>query len=131
MDAHSPRILLVEDNPADVAMIQKGFEYCNCQPSFALVRDGQAAIDHLQQCLADEEALPLPDFIFLDLDLPRVDGYGVLEHIATHNELLSIAVIVISGHILTESKLGVYRWQVSKFFGRSGGGLWSACWFLL
>ena len=117
MDVNSPRILLVEDNLADATMIQKGFEQCQHLPRFSVVKDGQEAIDYLNRCLNDQTNNK-PDFIFLDLDLPKIDGYGVLEYIAANSELLSIAVFVLSDHILTEVNLGRYRWQVERFFGK-------------
>ena len=117
MDLIAPQILLVEDNPADAVMMQKGFAESDCKPHFVVVTDGQAEIDNLDACLNDAQS-KRPDFMFIDLDLPKIDGYGVLAHVADHSELLSISVFVISGHILTEVNLCAYRWQVAHFFGK-------------
>ena len=117
MDAHSPEILLVEDNPADATMVQEGFKLSRLRPHFVVTASGEAAINYLSGIDVNPPSRP-PDFVFLDLDLPMIDGYGVLEHIATDADLRVVETIILSGHVLTESRLGSYCSQVSHIFGK-------------
>ena len=118
MDGHSPEILLVEDNPADAVMVQEAFNRrSKLRPSFVVTTSGEAAIDYLCGSGTASLASP-PDFMFLDLDLPMIDGYGVLAHVSTDAELSAMEIIVLSGHVLTESRLGSYRSQVCHIFGK-------------
>lgn len=71
-------ILLVEDNPGDVRLIQEAFKSIERNVEFHVVTDGEAAIKYAQLHLMGGTN-PRPDIILLDLNLPRVDGFGVLE----------------------------------------------------
>lgn len=67
-------ILLVEDEPADVALLRRAL---GGQPftELAVCEDGHAALAHLRE--------HQPDLIILDLGLPGVDGFGVLDYLAS------------------------------------------------
>lgn len=51
-------------------------------------KDGQEALDLLENCT--------PDFVLLDIEMPRVDGFEVLERMSRDERLQQIPVIVIS-----------------------------------
>lgn len=71
-------ILLAEDNPGDVRLTQEAFHSIGRDVEFHVVTDGAAAVQYAQRHLqSDGESRP--DLILLDLNLPRVDGFGVLE----------------------------------------------------
>jgi CheY-like chemotaxis protein len=62
------------------------------------VVDGEKALDYLFQrgAYADHEKNPRPNFVLLDLRLPRVDGLEVLRTIKTTPELLRIPVVILT-----------------------------------
>jgi two-component system response regulator len=84
------RILLVEDNPADAQMLQASLVKTGLLLDIIRMEDGEKAIEYLA-------AKPYCDIVLLDLNLPRVDGYEVLEYIRSRKELKSLPVIVMSG----------------------------------
>jgi CheY-like chemotaxis protein len=84
------RILLVEDNPADAQLLQTSLVKTGHPLEIIRVVDGQKAIEYLA-------ASPSCDIVLLDLNLPRVDGYQVLEYIRSRKELKSLPVIIMSG----------------------------------
>ncbi len=84
------RILLVEDNPADAQMLQTSLVKTGLPLEIIRIEDGEKAIEYLA-------ANPRSDIVLLDLNLPRVGGYEVLEYIRSRKELKSLPVIIMSG----------------------------------
>src|SRR5438309_10376461 len=76
-------ILLVEDNPADIKITERALRESAMPVQLIVARDGQEAIDYLQQrgSQAGREEWRRPDLIVLDLNLPRLSGQEVLRRI--------------------------------------------------
>ncbi|UHQ98374.1 response regulator (plasmid) [Natrinema zhouii] len=89
-------ILLVEDNPGDIRLIEEAFSDGNIGNTLTTVTDGRAALDFIDQ-RGEYEDTPQPDIILLDLNLPKVDGEDVLHEIKHHPELDDVPVIVLTG----------------------------------
>ena len=89
-------ILLVEDNPGDVRLVEEAFLDGNIANTLHTLTDGQAALDFIYQRGEHEDA-PRPDIVLLDLRLPKVDGEDVLHEIKHHQELNHVPVIVLTG----------------------------------
>jgi CheY-like chemotaxis protein len=88
------RVLIVEDNPADVYLLKEALSgQISCE--FHVEMDGDAALDYLERHGGNGGA-NLPDLIVLDLNLPRKDGIEVLEVIRRNPELETIPVAVVS-----------------------------------
>jgi chemotaxis family two-component system response regulator Rcp1 len=88
-------IFLVEDNQADIRLIQEAMKNSSLPHQLVTVRDGVAAMSYLRQ--EGEYANTLrPDLILLDLNLPRKDGREVLVEIKTDPRLKHIPVIVLT-----------------------------------
>ncbi|WP_226479749.1 response regulator [Natrinema amylolyticum] len=89
-------ILLVEDSPGDIRLIEEAFSDGNIANSLNVVSDGQEALDFINRRGEYEEARR-PDIVLLDLNLPKVDGEDVLHEIKHHPELGHVPVIVLTG----------------------------------
>jgi CheY-like chemotaxis protein len=88
------RILIVEDNPADVYITKMALEK-ELRFESIVVDDGGPAISYLKAEAPYEGALR-PDIVLLDLNLKRVDGLVVLRWIRTAAEWTDLPVIVLS-----------------------------------
>lgn len=88
-------ILLVEDNEDDIFFMQRAFEDALLKNPLHVVMDGQQAIDYIegQHAFADRALHPLPDFVFLDLKLPVLDGFEVLAWLREKQSTLPVAVL--------------------------------------
>jgi CheY-like chemotaxis protein len=86
------KILLVEDNDADVWLFQEAFAALNIQHDLEIAYDGAQAITRLQ----DIEQDPPPDLILLDLNMPGIDGFEVLSFVRSEPRLCTIPVIILS-----------------------------------
>ncbi|MFO0876595.1 MAG: response regulator [Gemmataceae bacterium] len=91
-------ILLVEDNPADVKITQRAIKESGLPFDLIVVRDGQEALDYLHQQGNHAESHPwrIPALILLDINLPRMNGRQVLEHIRNTPTLRAVPVVVLT-----------------------------------
>ena len=90
------RILIVEDNPADVRMIRYALaEETDWYTKVEVATDGEKAIDFLLQ-RGPFEAVGIPDLVILDLNLPKRDGTEVLQLIRTTERICRLPVVVLS-----------------------------------
>jgi CheY-like chemotaxis protein len=88
-------LLLVEDNPADVGLVEEAFKEGKLLLSLHVAADGAMALQFLRKEGAFTEA-PRPDLILLDLNLPKKDGNEVLHEIKNDPKLRQIPVIVLT-----------------------------------
>jgi two-component system, chemotaxis family, response regulator Rcp1 len=92
----SIQVLLVEDNPIDVMMAKEAFKEGAIDAILIVVEDGMQAMEYLRQQGKYGSAC-LPDFILLDLNLPKKNGREVLAEIKADPKLQHIPVVVFSG----------------------------------
>lgn len=92
------KILLVEDDPDHAELIVDIFEAEDIKKEIILMRNGQEAIDYLQEKDADgnSKIKPQLDLILLDLNSPKVHGMDVLKFIKKNSKYRSIPVVVLS-----------------------------------
>ncbi|HTB14155.1 MAG TPA: response regulator [Bryobacteraceae bacterium] len=88
-------VLLVEDNPGDIRLIQEAFKEGDVFSHLNIARDGEQAMAYLRQEGAYSNS-PRPAFILLDLNLPRKDGREVLAEIKGDSTLRQIPVVILS-----------------------------------
>jgi CheY-like chemotaxis protein len=88
-------ILLVEDSPADVLITREAFLEFRIFNTLHVVEDGVEALAFLRQA-GKYTAVPRPNLILLDLNLPRKNGREVLAEIKADENLKSIPVIVLT-----------------------------------
>jgi len=93
-----PAILLVEDNPDDVMLLQRAFRKANLVNPIRVVADGQAALDYLsgKSPYDDRNEYPLPALVLLDLKLPKRTGHEVLDWIRAQPGLRRLPVAVLT-----------------------------------
>ena len=91
-------ILLVEDNPDDVMLVQYAFDKAGILNPLEVVADGDAAVDYIGRtgAYAGREGQPLPDLILLDLKLPRRSGFEVLSFVRQHEPTRHTPVVVLT-----------------------------------
>ena len=88
-------VLLVEDNPADARLTLTALRDARSPSEVHVVTDGEEALAFLK-LEGDHVNAPRPDLVFLDLSLPKVDGYQVLAAMKADPVLRRIPVVVIS-----------------------------------
>ncbi len=106
----SRRILVVEDNPDHVDLLREAFGPTLAPDAIEVLDDGEAVIDYLERARAERPAV-----ILLDLNLPRKDGFRVLEEIREHPELRYIPVVVVSTSQSERDVRRAYERQANAF----------------
>jgi CheY-like chemotaxis protein len=84
-------ILLAEDDPGHARLIEKNLRRSNIMNAIVTVSDGQQAIDYLFG-----EDCPWPLLVLLDLNMPVLDGYQVLERIKANEHTRRIPVVILT-----------------------------------
>jgi len=87
-------LLLVEDSPDDETLVIRALRRANVPAEVSVARDGVEALDLLFGPGA--LARPLPSLILLDLKMPRVDGFQVLERLRAEPRTRGVPVVVFS-----------------------------------
>ncbi len=93
--ARSLSVLLVDDDPGDVLMIEEALVSIQAPRHVYVANDGEEAVAFLRQTGRFENA-PRPDVVLLDLNMPRMDGRQVLAEIKADAELRSIPIVVLT-----------------------------------
>ena len=112
-------ILLVEDNPNDVALTLRAFKKNNLANNIQVVRDGAEALEFIfcTGAYADRAIEDVPKVILLDLKLPLVDGMEVLRKIKADARTQKIPVVMLTtsreeSDIVESYQLGVNSYIV-------------------
>jgi len=108
------KLLLVEDNEADVELTQAKLKSCKLLHELFVVRDGEEAMDFVCHRPPFESA-PRPDLILLDLNLPRKSGREVLHDIKSDPTLRRIPVVVLTSSTAEADILRSYDLQASAY----------------
>lgn len=94
-DVKPKTIFLVEDNRADIRLIQEALKHSTVPHAVVAVRDGMDAMAYLRQ-EGEYTEVSRPDLILLDLNLPKKDGREVLSEIKADPDLKRIPVVVLT-----------------------------------
>ena len=107
-------ILLVEDNPADVALAEEALRERSVASRLNAVGDVDEALAFLRR-QGNHAHSPQPDLILLDLKLPGKDGLEFLAEIKADKSLRRIPVIVLTTSNAPEDILSAYDLQASCY----------------
>ncbi|MEO7145451.1 MAG: response regulator [Bryobacteraceae bacterium] len=108
-----PRILLAEDNAGDVYFIRRALDKHLKTYDLEVVSDGREALSLLYQM--DSDALPAPDVVLLDLNLPGVHGSKLLAYLKASIRLTRVPVIVSTSSDAPSDRADVARRGASYF----------------
>ncbi|MGF1505239.1 MAG: pyridoxal-phosphate dependent enzyme, partial [Anaerolineae bacterium] len=103
------RVLIVEDDPGASQLVMRILKAYGV-PEVIQAYDGRAGIDQI-------EAL-LPDLIVLDLMMPGVDGFGVLDYLKAREPLRDIPVVVVTAKDLTAEEKARLTSQVDSLLAK-------------
>jgi CheY-like chemotaxis protein len=93
-----PKTLVAEDDPNDALLLHGAFKRAGINATIHFVSDGVEAIDYLRgkQLFEKVASSTLPGLLLLDLEMPRLSGFGVLEWLRKHPHLRPCKVVVFS-----------------------------------
>lgn len=91
-------ILLVEDNPNDVALTKRALEKSRISNKLVVAEDGVEALEYMfgTGSFAGRDIYDMPTLVLLDLKLPKIDGLEVLKQIRSNPVTKRIPVVVLT-----------------------------------
>lgn len=91
-------ILLVEDNPDDVALALRAFRKSNFNNEVVVAHDGVEALEYLLATgtHAGRDSSVMPQLVLLDINLPRVNGIEILHALRSNEKTRLIPVVILT-----------------------------------
>jgi CheY-like chemotaxis protein len=107
-------ILLVEDNPGDVMLVEEVLSDSKVRNRLHVVSDGEQAMEFVRR-QGKHAGAPRPDLILLDLNLPKKSGREVLREVKTHPDLKTIPVVVLSSSKSDDDVVNSYELHANAY----------------
>ncbi len=114
LTAKSINVLLVEDSPTQAAMIRDAIQAVREFDLIAHVTDGEQAMAYLRREGSFARA-KRPHLIVLDINMPKKDGFAVLDDIKRDNELRSIVVVILTVRDRPDDIVRCYNLRANTF----------------
>jgi CheY-like chemotaxis protein len=111
--SHPLNILVVDDDDADVLMIEEALGTGESTPVIERAVDGYEALEFLRRGAAGDAARP--DLILLDLNMPRMGGLEALAQIKSDEQMSTIPVVILTTSEAEADILSSYRSHASAF----------------
>jgi CheY-like chemotaxis protein len=110
------RVMIIDDTLEDIIIVKKAIQKIDPDCSFNFVFDGDEAIKILEGIKLSPEKLP--HFIFLDLFMPRIGGYEILDWIKNDHSLSVIPIILFSTTDGSEDIMKAYNLRANAFISK-------------
>jgi chemotaxis family two-component system response regulator Rcp1 len=110
-------VLLVEDSPGDVRLTREAFRDADPTIDLHVAIDGVDAMAFLKR-EGSRAGAPRPDFILLDLNLPRMDGREVLAQIKEDDALKTIPTVILTTSDAEADILTSYQLQANCYLSK-------------
>ena len=107
-------ILLAEDNPDDVELMRISFRRSRFAANLHHVTNGEDCLAFLRREAPWQDA-PRPDLVLLDLNMPRMGGREVLEHVVQDERLRDIPVVVLTTSNAERDVTAAYQLRCSSY----------------
>jgi two-component system, chemotaxis family, response regulator Rcp1 len=108
------QVLLAEDNPGDVYLVREALSLEKLEFELLVRSDGEQMSDFIDEI--DTGALPCPDVVLLDLNLPRRSGVSVLERLRQSTLCGEVPVIVVTSSASPQDREMATRLGASSYF---------------
>jgi CheY-like chemotaxis protein len=119
MDLKKNLIVIADDDPDDQYIIRQAIMETGTQSTIVLVKNGLELMELLQRKgRFAEQALPCPDLVIMDLNMPLLDGYGVLQKVRKTDGLKDIPIYVISTSRFEYDHLKSLDYGATDFFSK-------------
>ena len=110
-------LLLIDDDQSDIYLAKRALKKCRTSVQVQVARHGEEALSLLRR-EGDHKDARRPDLIFLDINMPRMNGHEFLEQIKADDDLSSIPTIIMSMSESSVDMLKSYRLQASAYVSK-------------
>ena len=109
------KILLVEDNPDDLALTMRALKSHNMTNDVVVAQDGVQALDYLFGAEGSAGPGELPAVVLLDLKLPKVNGLEVLQRIRADERTRLLPVVILTSSDEERDVIDGYRLGANSY----------------
>ena len=111
-------VLLVEDNPDDVALTKRAFKKCMAQNKLVVTADGAQTLDFLfcRGQYGDRNPQHHPSLVLLDLKLPFIGGLEILRQIRNNEQTCCLPVVVLTSSVEENDLSESYRLGANNYY---------------
>jgi CheY-like chemotaxis protein len=107
-------VVLIEDNPDDVALTLRGLRRAGLVNHIEVLRDGVEALEFL---LGHDASTAHPMVVLLDLSLPMVEGLQVLERLRADPRTRTLPVVILTSSRqeydrIASERLGIHSYII-------------------
>jgi len=122
MKIDDPIVLLVDDSENDALLMRTVFERAGFVQPLQFARDGEEAIAYLRGdgLYRDRKRFPLPTTVLLDLNMPRKNGFEVLEWVRQQPALKRLRVYILSASSRTQDIEHAYDLGANSYLVKPG-----------
>lgn len=117
MSGRPAEILLVEDNPGDVRLIQEALKDGKILNNLHVAGDGEQALAFLRRQGPHAHA-PTPDLVLLDLNLPRKNGRETLVEIKNDPTLATVPIVILTSSQEDADTLASYQLRANCYISK-------------
>jgi CheY-like chemotaxis protein/DNA-binding Xre family transcriptional regulator len=111
-------ILFIEDSAEDQFLFRRILEEYKSSVNLYCMHDGEEFLNiiHTKRNIT---SIPIPDIIFLDLNMSKINGNSLLKSIKQNRELQHIPIIVLTGSISRKDVMNAYKYYASGYIRKS------------
>lgn len=110
-----PLVLVVEDNRADVFLVERAVEFCKLAVRLKVIEDGEEALKYFERIESDGDT-PCPAALLLDLNLPRKSGREVLQGVRQNKRCPDLPVIILTSSNSPEDRRETAALGATRYF---------------
>lgn len=108
-------IFLADDDIDDCLLFEDALREINAKMKLTMAKNGQQLMEILHETVP-----PPPDVVFLDLNMPRKNGFECLEEMKTTQKLKDIPVVIFSTSLQDEAINRTYAWGANFYICKPG-----------
>ena len=123
MDKNRFVVLMAEDDEHDIIATKRAWKKNNIVNPLYIVRDGEECLDYLYQRgkYSESGSAPRPGILLLDINMPKLDGFAVLEQIRESEQLSRLPVVILTSSKDEEDRLRSYDLGANAFIVKPVG----------
>lgn len=118
-------VLYAEDDEGDRYFMHRAFNGAGIASALQMVRDGHAAIEYLSGLgpFGDRDCFPVPHLVLLDVNLPQLSGFQVLEWIRQQPAYAELPVVLFSSSSRDEDRARATQLAANDYFEKPTSGM--------
>lgn len=115
-----PSIVVIEDNPSDVFLVKQAIAVHHLDVDLQVFGDGEEALSMIARIDAEED-VACPNVMLLDINLPRTDGFTVLQRLRQSKNCAQIPVVVMTSSAAPNDRTKAAALGAKAYFQKPAG----------